>query len=192
MKSKRKASFKKKINPHFWVFCEGETEEAYVCYLRSQYRLPIEIVPKIAGCDISYRYIKSFKKGKPTHEKDKDFLIYDADVSEVLNRLKRITPATFIASNPGIELWFLLHYKNQTVCISEDECMQQLSKRNRNSYRKGIIDEALKMRLKEKCHDACNRAKKLTLYANPSTNMHMFIEELRKASDEKFFWKSNP
>jgi len=30
MKSKSKASTGKRINPHYWVFCEGETEEAYL------------------------------------------------------------------------------------------------------------------------------------------------------------------
>lgn len=45
----RNASRGKKINPHYWVFCEGETEEAYVRHLRTEYRLPIEIVPKYRG-----------------------------------------------------------------------------------------------------------------------------------------------
>ena len=39
----------KSINPTFFVFCEGETEEQYVCYLRSKYRLPIDIDAKVAG-----------------------------------------------------------------------------------------------------------------------------------------------
>ena len=63
MSSERQASKGKKINPHFWVFCEGKTEEAYIRFLRSEYRLPVEIVTKIAGCDISERYIRSYKKG---------------------------------------------------------------------------------------------------------------------------------
>jgi hypothetical protein len=62
--SRRAESKRKTIKPHFWVFCEGETEEAYVQFLRSEYRLPIEIVSKIAGSDISIRYIQSYKKGK--------------------------------------------------------------------------------------------------------------------------------
>lgn len=73
MSSKRHLSKGKRINPHFWVFCEGKTEEAYIRFLRTEYRLPVEIIPKIVGCDISSRYIRSFKKGKPKHEKDKVF-----------------------------------------------------------------------------------------------------------------------
>lgn len=59
MSSKRRASKGKRINPHYWVFFEGETEEAYIHFLRSEYRLPIEIVSKIAGSSISSRFIQS-------------------------------------------------------------------------------------------------------------------------------------
>lgn len=179
MKSKRIASKGKKINPHFWVFCEGETEEAYIRFLRSEYRLPIEIIPKIAGCDVSERYIESHKKGKPIHKKDKDFLVYDANVPEVLERLKSINTATLICSNPSIELWFLLHYKNQASEISEDTCIRELNNRSHNQYKKGVISEPMKTKLREKCSEACNRSKRLTLYRNPSTNMHDLIEAIK-------------
>ena len=143
MSSERQASKGKKINSHFWVFCEGKTEEAYIRFLRSEYRLPVEIVTKIAGCDISERYIRSYKKGKPTLKKDKDFLIYDADVPGILYKLKKIDSAILVASNPAVELWFLLHYKNQIAYITEDDCIRELSNRNRNSYKKGLIDKIL-------------------------------------------------
>lgn len=178
MVSKRSASKGKKINPHFWVFCEGETEEAYVCLLRSKYRIPIEIVPKIIGNKITHRIIKNSKQGKPTHDKDKDFLMYDADVTQVLEKLKSIKTAVLIASNPSIELWFLLHFKNQTVNITTDNCIRQLSNRTRNIYKKGVIDAQLEIKLFENLTKACERAKELILFNNPSSNMNIFIEEL--------------
>jgi hypothetical protein len=185
MRSKRQAPKGKKINPHFWVFCEGETEEAYVRFLRSEYRLPVEIIPKVAGSNINARFINSYKRGKPIHDKDKDFLIYDADVPEVLEKLKKINNAILLVSNPTIELWFLLHYKNQTVTLSGDDCIRELGNRNRNNYKKGIIDNALKAKLKEKCSDACNRSRQLELYENPSTNLYVFIESLEEVKKEK-------
>jgi len=185
MKSKRHASKGKKVNLHFWVFCEGETEEEYVLFLRSEYRLHIEIIPKVAGLSINERFINSYKKGKPIHEKDKDFLIYDADVSGVIDKLEKINKTILIVSNPTIELWFLLHYKNQTATLTGDDCIRELSKRNRNNYKKGVIDIPLKTRLKEKCNDACYRAKQLELFSNPSTNMYIFIENLEEAKKEK-------
>ena len=185
MKSKRQASKGKKINPHFWVFCEGETEEAYILFLRSEFRLPVDIIPKIAGSCINERFINSYKKGKPIHEKDKDFLVYDGDVSEVLDKLKKIEKAILIISNPAIELWFLLHYKNQTSTLSGDDCIRELCNRNRNNYKKGVIDNPLKTKLTEKCNDACCRSKLLELYNNPSSNMHIFIETLEDAKKGK-------
>ena len=178
MASKRNASKGKKINPHFWVFCEGETEEAYVCFLRSKYRIPIEIIPKIIGNKITQRIIKNCKQGKPTHEKDKDFLMYDADVPEILDKLQSIKSTVLIASNPSIELWFLLHYKNQTAEITSQDCCRELSNRNRNIYKKGIIDPKLESKLSENCTKACDRAKGLILYDNPSSNMFILLEEL--------------
>lgn len=72
-----------------------------------------------------------------------DFLIYDADVPEILERLKKIQSVTLIASNPAIELWFLLHYKNQKTVIAENDCIKELCNRNKNQYKKGFIDDAL-------------------------------------------------
>ena len=180
MDSKRTPSKGKKINPHYWVFCEGETEEAYVIYLRTRYRIGIDIVPKIIGNKITSRILVQFKQDKTTHLKDKDFLIYDADVPETLERLKAIRSATLIASNPSIEFWFLLHYKNQTANITTKECIKELCNRNRNQYKKGIIDHELESKLAEHCPKACQRAEKLELFNNPSSNMFIFIEELEK------------
>jgi hypothetical protein len=181
MVSKRAASKQKKINPHFWVFCEGKTEESYVSFLRSKYRIPIEIVDRVVGNKITERFIKKYKQGKPTHEKDKDFLIYDADVQETLETLKKIQTAQLIASNPSIELWFLLHYKNQSASITTKDCIRELCNRNRNNYQKGIIDVKLDAKLTENCNQACERVTNLRLFDNPSSNMNDFIEELEEA-----------
>lgn len=185
MASKRSASKGKKINPHFWVFCEGKTEEAYISCLRSKYRIPIDIVSKIVGNKITDRFIREYKRGKPIHEKDKDFLIYDADVPEILDRLRGINTAMLIASNPCMELWFLLHYKNQTASISSQDCIRELSKRNRNSYQKGVIDKNLEAKLTENLTKACERASHLILFNNPSSNMNVFINELEQAKRNK-------
>jgi len=64
----------KEINPTFFVFCEGETEEQYIGFLRSEYRLPIVIDAKIAGNRITEKYIRNYKDSKLTHPKDKAYL----------------------------------------------------------------------------------------------------------------------
>ncbi len=180
MRSKRAAPKGKKIKPTFWVFCEGETEAAYIAMLRSQYRIPIEITTKVAGSSITDKYITKCKQGRFTHKKDKDFLVYDADVIEFLQRLNSIKGAKLIASNPCIELWFLLHYKNQTTFINGKDCIKELENRNRNSYHKGIIDNRLEEKLSTNQSKACERGRKLQLFNNPSSNMYEMIEELEK------------
>jgi hypothetical protein len=184
MSRNRKPSRGKKIKPHFWVFCEGQTEEAYVCYLRSKYRIPIEIIPKVIGSNIDERKIKNHKKGKPTHEKDMDFLLYDADVPTILERLQMIDNVTLLISNPTIELWFLLHYKNQVSNISSAACIKEISQRNRNKYKKGIIDNRLEIKLIDKCKDACKRAKNLKIPNNPSSNIYKLIEILENTKKQ--------
>lgn len=181
MGRERRAPRGKKIRPHFWVFCEGETEEAYVKFLRSEYRIPIDIVPKVAGSSISNKFINNYKKGKPVHEKDMDFLMYDGDVKEILDKLLTIESVTVIVSTPSIELWFLLHYKNQKAEISTNECIKELCNRNKERYKKGLIDKKLFQKLQTKQEEASIRAKKLKLYNNPSTNMYEFIEKIEAA-----------
>lgn len=181
MSSKRPAPKGKLINPHFWVFCEGKTEEVYVRHLRAQYRLPVEIIPKVAGCDISARYIRSFKQDKPVHEKDRDFLIYDADVPGVLQNLTKIGSATLIASNPCIELWFLLHYMDQKSEVSANVCIQLLEKASNDKYSKGSIEVLKKVQAVEERKIAGRRSRLMTLFDNPSTNFYAFIDALEEA-----------
>jgi glycerol-3-phosphate dehydrogenase len=90
-----------------------------------------------------------------------------------------------IASNPCMELWFLIHYKNHTSSISSQDCIRELSKRNRNSYQKGVIDKNLEAKLTENLTKACERASHLILFNNPSSNMNVFINELDQAKRNK-------
>ena len=53
-----------------------------------------------------------------------------------------------------------------------------MSNRNRNAYKKGIIDQQLEIKLSANYTKASERAKKLTLFNNPSSNINSFIEEL--------------
>ena len=64
MSRKRAKPKGKKLNPIYFIFCEGKTEEAYSKFLRQEYNLPIEILPKIQGQDISEKKIKNFFKKK--------------------------------------------------------------------------------------------------------------------------------
>ena len=138
MASKRRRYRTRKINPTYYVFCEGKTEEAYVNLLKSHFRLAsIVIKSKVSGSNVSSDEIEKYRSYKETHEKDKVFLMYDGDISTVVDRLMQIDDAEKLISTPCIELWFLLHFKNQATTTSCKDCIQYLS--NRAQYRKGKI-----------------------------------------------------
>lgn len=169
----------KKMRPIFFVFCEGETEVAYVNYLKSKYRLPIQIVPKKSDSNISCRYIENCKREYFTTASDKTFLMYDLDVEGVLDKLACIPEVTLLVSNPCVELWFLLH--NQE-CKSELDSKRCIAKYESVSpdYKKGSLN-AFDLQLFNQGEDAAiARAKKLNVTANPSTTVYKLVEVLRE------------
>ncbi|MDR0605981.1 MAG: RloB family protein [Bacteroidales bacterium] len=182
MRQKRQ-SREKEIRPTFFVFCEGETEEAYIKYLRSLYRLPIEVVIKVKGSGINKQYIDRYKKNKTTHPKDRTFLLYDYDVPEIIDKLKRIGKVNLIFSNPCFELWYLLHYRSQIAELTSEECVSKLMGHIQN-YRKGVLDNKLKDKLSENKNNAISRAKSLPRFNNPFTDVYLFIEELDRIQNE--------
>lgn len=174
----RRKSRGKKINPTLFVFCEGETEESYINLLKSIYRIPsIHIHPKVRGNNISSAFIQGYKQDKPTHEKDMNFLMYDLDVPTMLERLSKIDDSILLVSNPCLELWFLLHYKNQTASTNSETCCREMTNRNR-TYKKGLINDRLKAKLISKIDIAISRAKGLTEHNNPSSTAYKLIEVL--------------
>ncbi len=175
---KRRQPKGKKINPTFFVFCEGKTEESYINFLKSEYRIPsIYIHPRIGKNNITKEYIYNYKQNKITHEKDLDFLFYDIDVPEIFQRLSQIQDCILLVSNPSVELWFLLHYKNHTSNTNSDYCCKELKNRN-HSYKKGLIDSKLKEKLISKRDDAIRRAKNLKEFNNPCSTVYKLIEIL--------------
>jgi len=179
MSRKRKSTRSKRMKPTFFVFCEGKTEELYVKYLKSKYRIPFEIDTQVAKNNITADYIENYKKNKFTHEKDKTFLMYDLDAPKMLEKLQKIDHTTLLSSNPCIELWYLLHYKEQKAKIDCKKCNKELEKRNKQ-YSKTFIDTKLKAHLDTKQQKAVNRAKKLGNLDNPSSNIYLLIDELEK------------
>jgi len=167
----------KEIRPTFFVFCEGESEDAYVSFLKSQYRIPIEISSKIAGNRITQKYITNTLKHKTVHEKDKIFLMYDLDAPLMLEKLQSIKNTILLASNPCFELWYILHHCNQSTQLSTLDCVTKFE-RMYHDYKKGEISGKLKNKLIEKVDQAIKNAKKLKTFENPSTSVYLLIEEL--------------
>ncbi len=169
----------RKIKPVYYVFCEGETEESYVKFLKRHYRIPVEISSRIRT-NISDNYIRKYKKGKPSHPKDKTFVMYDLD-KEVTREKILTLKAELLCTNPCIELWFLLHFKNHSAHLSTRDALQLLERKYPN-YQQGKMDTNLYHRLVAKDDMATSRAKKLTSHENPSSTIYKLIELLKSHS----------
>jgi hypothetical protein len=171
------------INPTFFVFCEGNTEEAYISHLRSKYRLPIVIDAKVAGNRITEKYISNHKKDKATHPKDNNYLVYDLDVPEMLEKLTSIKNTILLSSNPCFELWYLLHFQEQKSEISSNDCIAKL-KQKLPKYNKGTLNKDLKDSLEQGQAKAVNRASKLNQFANPSSQIFLLIHDIEKVKKQ--------
>lgn len=148
MAKQRTASPSRTMKPVFLIFCEGETEEAYLDYLKQAYRSPIRIVPKIEGDSISQSLIDVRKKELKISKTDKIlvFLMYDMDVPVVNERIKDCR-AYKLLSNPAIEFWFLLHGKDWRTKISTAEAYSELLK-NLDNPSSGIFNLILALEKK--------------------------------------------
>lgn len=179
----RRQSRGKRINPTYFVFCEGETEEEYIKYLRSVFRIPIEINSKRTGSGISKRFINGYLKTKPRHKKDEIFLMFDLDIDGVLEKLVELE-GIVLASNPCLEIWFLLHFREQRASISTENCIRTLKEVWPN-YEKGQLTQSQKRNLIEFLNEAKNRAEQLNCHNNPSTSVNIFIDYLEDALRNK-------
>lgn len=80
---------------------------------------------------------------------------------------------------PCVELWLLLHYKNQQTELSSKECVDKLCGIV-STYRKGTISKAMELDLLQRTTEVIERAEKLAPYANPCTTIFEFIKALGK------------
>ena len=158
MARKAKQPRGKKMNPTFFVFCEGKTEAAYVDLLRRSFRVPVEIIARVSDSNISQPYIDRCKRDRFTTSEDKTFLMFDLDVPGMLERLRKIKDAVLLLSNPSIEYWFLLHYKDTNKELSSAECLAMLKGIDAD-YQKGVFSTAMKKVLIDAIEYAVKRAK---------------------------------
>ena len=173
----------RRMKPVFLVFCEGETEENYVDFIRRQYKSPIKIVPKTAGTNISQRLINKQQNELKISKDDRisTFLMYDLDVAPVVEKLKSCK-AVWLCSNPCVELWFLLHSQPQTSELQTEQCVRALRKTNEiwQNYQKPILTNSQKDALWENRTTAVERAKTLVENSNPSSFVYKLIEAIEK------------
>ena len=119
------------MRPVFLIFCEGITEENYIHMLQQLYRAQIRVITHVEGQSICQNIIRKHKEKirlKP-NEVVETFLMYDLDVEEVNKKLLECD-AVPLFSNPCVELWFLLHSKDQKTTNENLENRFGTSKKN--------------------------------------------------------------
>lgn len=171
----------KKMRPIFFVFCEGETEVAYVNYLKSKYRLPVQVIPRKSDSNISCRYIENCKREYLTTDSDKTFLMYDLDVDGILDRLSCISEVVLLVSNPCVELWFLLHNQECKVEMDSKTCVRKYESVSLG-YKKGKLGSSDLLLFNQGEDAAIARARKMNTSCNPSTTVYKLVEALRNES----------
>ena len=179
MARKERLSKGRTMRPNYFVFCEGDTEVYYVGMLRSCYRLPIHIITKKTLLNITPSLIERCKAVYVQTKDDRTYLMYDLDVTTMLERLQKIQNATMLCSNPCFELWLLLHYSEQKTELTSSECVNRLANYIKQ-YKKGRLSKEVQQSLMENQTTAIERARKLAAYGNPSTTVYLLLEDLNK------------
>ena len=185
------------------IVCEGETEKKYFNTFRTRYRNNnIKIHTDFILQNDSINLIKftktkrSLVKDFDANEKDCAWCVFDVDnntdkVLKKVNDFAKKANIEIALSNPCIELWFLLHYKEVHSQISVQDSLSKLKEFIPN-YKKGKIDYTI---LSKNTQKAISNAKKLnktheknqidliTTKSNPSTQVFKLIESIDKKID---------
>ena len=179
------------------VLAEGEvTEREYINILEQTYRnVRIELYRGDTGLS-AVTLVQRAREYKQRNKRNQDFdeiwIIFDVDdladstINQVIQEARDSGIKTAI-SNPCLELWLVLHYKDQNRYIERREVQKEARKL-------GIMDgkhivPAAGQILIQKYHKAKTRAKWLEdkhkqdgskQWENPSSQVWKFVESLRQ------------
>ncbi|MDE7412919.1 MAG: RloB family protein [Muribaculaceae bacterium] len=182
----RKFTQPKKPKEHFLVLCEGKTEETYVNLLRQYFHLPITIKIIVTGNSITARLLNQYINEMNLQKGDtcRIFLIYDGDIPCIIDNIEKLDGQSIITT-PCIELWFALHHTDHKKTLQTAHATKLLNTTHQawKKYTKGHLSIEQKKLLIDNMKIACERSKKLPARLNPSSDFHLFIEDLEKVKN---------
>lgn len=137
---KRQGNRTRKRNPVVYIICEGtETEIRYFKHFRTRY-CHIDIIPiasQYRAADKLVQRVKNTLGNNPYYPDEGDLIwcVFDRDdnTNEMLQKAKTIAQKEgyqIAYSNPSFELWFLLHFINQTTELEDCQAIIRLLKQN--------------------------------------------------------------
>lgn len=180
------------------VFAEGEvTEEDYLVFYKRRYRhqvlikidefrgTPLALVEKAK--EVKIRAEREERRGRGRAH-DEFWCTFDVDEHPNLSQAIEMAEANGISlaiSSPCLELWFLLHFKDQTAHIDRHRAQSEVRTALGTSG-KGLTNPALEL-LAENVDIATERARKLEIKhrddgtpapGNPSSGMWRLINSI--------------
>jgi hypothetical protein len=184
----RKATGRRKRNPVVYLICEGsETEIRYFKKFRSR-GCNIDIIPISSQYKSADRFVQKARAtmgNNPYYPDDGDIIwcVFDRDdnTNEMLAKAKRIAMKEgyqIAFSNPSFEVWFLLHFHNQTAPVEDCDAAIKLLKQ------KGHLEQY------EKNKDVYEQLKPLQSMAIERSKNR--ISALEKERQEVISRQSNP
>lgn len=182
------------------MFREGlVTEELYLTHWRRRYRdrVTITLDPDPAGplqlveraVEAKAREDLAEKRGRGRAH-DQIWCVFDRDEHPTFAEAITLAASKGInvaVSNPCIELWFVLHFEDQTAYIERDHAQTRAG--DLLGCRKRLTNAALEM-LHNRYEDAAERARSLDAKhegdgspqgANPSSSVHRLLDAIRDA-----------
>ena len=177
---------------------EGETERAYLRWVADEAGLkPYEIETMVSGvprtCAVDVRASK--EKARQLLKDGFEILaatVCDTDEHPAIPEARDICSSNgifFGISNPSTELWFLIHYRDQTAFIERTAAKAELKKHCTNYEKGDALVPALAQQLRTAFDEARKRAEKLrqrhrdngsSEFENPSTNLDELVVKIRE------------
>lgn len=200
---------KDKPKCQIYIFSEGETEQIYLQHFENR-TYNVEVVPVDPEHTDALGIVRFAKQYINVHKMDLDFgdrayCVFDADpasnpkkqLKEAFDLLKgyREKGLECIFSNPGFEVWFVLHFKNAPYGLSAQQMKDEIKRLLKKDFPDYSETTDIYPYLQEKQPGALKRARLLhtdqekvhaavlSHECNPYTNIFEFIdymEEIKK------------